>query len=341
MTTCTRCGHQIEVGRFCTNCGSALESDGPGATRPGPTDTAERPAVRPSASPVPPPPPLPPAPTTARFPLFADEVSGDAPPPSPPTPTPAPTPAPAPEEPAHRGRTNWLVWGTLAAVLVVVALVGATLLLVGNGDDTADDTADDPAAAASSTPPDDDAEAPAEESPEAPDTEATPPTGEPVEVAGAASAQVPATAPPGTDVDGTRIRYGAAKLLDGDASTCWRMTGDGTGREIVLTLAEPTTLTELGLVNGYAKTAQDARGRPLDWYAGNRRVLRVEWQLDDGTVVPQDLAETREMQTLPIDPVETSTVVLRLVEVSEPGRGRAARDNTAIGEISIVGTPAG
>lgn len=335
MTTCTRCGHQTEVGRFCTNCGSALESDGPRATRPGPTDTAERPAVPPAAGPVAPPPPLPPAPTTARFPLFADEVTGrvdrddDAPPPTP------PPHAPAPEEPAHRGRTNWLVWGTLAAVLVVVALAGATLLLVGNGDDAADD----PAAAASSTPSDAGAESPVED--ETPGAEVTPATGEPVDVAGAASAQVPATAPPGTDVDGTRIRYGSAKLLDGDAGTCWRMTGDGTGREIVLTLAEPTTVTELGLVNGYAKTAQDARGRPLDWYAGNRRVLRVEWQLDDGTVVPQDLTETRETQTVQIDPVETSTVVLRLVEVSEPGRGRASRDNTAIGEISIVGTPAG
>ncbi len=230
MTTCTRCGHQTEVGRFCTNCGSALESDGPRATRPGPTDTAERPAVRPAAGPVPPPPPLPPAPTTARFPLFADEVAGRGRrtgwaatttlPRRPPPPH-----APAPEEPAHRGRTNWLVWGTLAAVLVVVALAGATLLLVGNGDDAADD----PAAAAGSTPVPTPAPSP-RGGRETPEAEATPATGEPVDVAGGASAQVPATAPPGTDVDGTRIRYGAAKLLDGDASTCWRMTGDGTGR---------------------------------------------------------------------------------------------------------------
>ncbi|SDC58411.1 NADase-type glycan-binding domain-containing protein [Nocardioides lianchengensis] len=338
MTTCTRCGHRIEVGRFCTNCGAPV-----GPAGAGPTDTAERPAV-PTAGPTSPPPPLPPAPTTARFPLFADEVGAAGPPPPPPPPPSEPPSGPPTTppagRPAHRRRTGWLVWVVTAAVLVVVALAGASLLLAGGGDD--DDRADDPAGSSSTepaeetTPADPGADPPTEETPA---EEA--PAGEPEDVAGAATAEVPATAPPGTDVDGARIRYDADKMLDGDPTTCWRMTGDGTGREIVLTLAEPTTVSALGLINGYAKTARDGRDRPLNWYAGNRRILAVEWELDDGTVVPQDLRETRDLQAVEIDPVETSRIVLRLVKVSSPGKGRAKRDNTAVSEVAVVGTPAG
>jgi hypothetical protein len=319
MTTCTRCGHQIDVGRFCTNCGAAVG---------GSSDTAERPAVPTPSAPPPPPPPLPPAPSAARYPLFADEVGSGQ------EPAPEPVPLHHPS-PAHRGGSGWLVWVVAAAMLVVVALVGATLLLA-NSDDS--ERADDPASTGSggsggSDPDEPQQSEPAEDSDESDE----PPSGDPADVASAATAQVPATGAPGTDVDGDRISYEADQMLDGDSSTCWRMTGDGTGREIVLTLAEPTTVTELGLINGYAKTAQDAKGRKLDWYAGNRRVLAVEWVLDDGTTIPQDLRETRDLQTVELDPVETSTVVLRLVEVSGPGNGRAARDNTAISEISVVG----
>ena len=35
----------------------------------------------------------------------------------------------------------------------------------------------------------------------------------------------------------------------------------------------------------------------------------------------------------------TSKVVLRLVQVSKPGTGTAARDFTAISEVSLVGDP--
>ena len=331
MTTCTRCGHTVEVGRFCTNCGAPVGSEPARDPAADPGDTAERPAVRQ------PPPPLPPAPSAARYPLFADEVEGGSGPEpatrvAAPLISPATSPVASPATggpPSHRGGGGWLVWVVLAAVLVVVALVGATLLLANDGDGD-DERADGPSAATSAAPPASEDAAPGETG--------SGDQGDPGDVAGAASAQVPATAPQGTDVEGARIRYDAAQMLDGDPQTCWRMTGDGTGDEIVLTLAEPTVVTELGLINGYAKTARDAKGRDLDWYAGNRRILAVEWELDDGTVVEQDLDETRDLQGVRIDPVETSTVVLRLVEVSKPGKGRAARDNTAISELSVVGT---
>lgn len=331
MTTCTRCGHHVEVGRFCTNCGAPVGADGAG-----PGDTAERPAVR--VTPSPPPPSSLPQPT--RYPLFADEVEGPVREADDTGPVPMrPADEPRPGPPAHRGGTRWLVWIVTAAVLVVVGLVGATLLLADGGDD--DERADDPSTSAASDEPAD--EKPGDEKPgdEKPTGGGADGSEEPDPDGADATAEVPATAPPGTDVDGTRISYDADKMLDGDPGTCWRMTGDGTGEEIVVRLAEPTLVSELGLINGYAKTASDARGRELDWYAGNRRILAVEWVLDDGTTVEQDLEETRDLQTVEIDPVETSTIVLRLVEVSKPGKGRSARDNTAISELSVVGTPPG
>jgi hypothetical protein len=124
-------------------------------------------------------------------------------------------------------------------------------------------------------------------------------------------------------------------MLDGRAGTAWEMPGDGTGRVLTFDLAGRTHLTEVGLINGYAKTAE-VGGRKVDWYAGNRRVLEVEWLFDDGTSVRQDLARTRRPQTVEVD-VDTSTVRLRIVEVSAPGTGRTGRDMTPISEVLLAG----
>jgi hypothetical protein len=94
-------------------------------------------------------------------------------------------------------------------------------------------------------------------------------------------------------------------------------------------------LSEVGLVNGYAKSSGD-----LDRYRGNRRVRGVEWAFNDGTVVGQSFDDSRELQSLPIEPVTTTTVTLRLLDVSKPGCGRSARDYTAISDVSLVGEPA-
>jgi hypothetical protein len=330
MTTCARCGHTVEVGRFCTNCGAPVDQGDSGIGPADRTDTAERPAVRPEATlPAVGQPPAP-----ARYPLFADEVSGPpGPPPSDPPPVWETEPVPAPPGGgSHRRRTSALAWGVVvAAVLVVVALVGVVLVVGGLGDD---DPAADDTPAASPTPDDE----PTRSGRPKPSKGPSEPTGsvEPDDLATTAEIEVPSTAPPGTDVDGRRIRYDASRMVDGDPGTCWRMTGDGTGEEIVLTLPEPTTISAVGLINGYAKTATDGK-REIDWYAGNRRILTVDWVLDDGTTVRQDLTETRKLQAVDIDPVETTTVTLRLVEVSKPGTGRSARDNTAISELVLVG----
>jgi hypothetical protein len=217
--------------------------------------------------------------------------------------------------------------------VLLMAVIGGLLLLSGDGEERAEDPAPANGTAETENPP------PSEPSPTSPPPSTSqsspPPADGPQDVARFATATAPKTAKPNLDTQGNQVRYEAANMLDGVAQTCWRMPGNGTGEEIVFTLAEPTELTEVGLINGYAKSSGT-----LDWYAGNRKVLAVEWVFDDGTVLSQPLSETRQMQSMPIEPVTTSRVLLRLVSVGEPGKGPSARNYTAISDVRLVGEPA-
>jgi hypothetical protein len=314
---CTGCGNRLGGGRFCTNCGRPIPDDSASG------GTAERPAVPVPTGPPPsgPPPSLhpPPAyepPPPPRYPLFSDEVHVG------PAPTPEPLPAPSVE---RRPAPAWLPWTLAVIVLILIALIGGMLLVSGGDDEQAGDQA--PANGPANEPP-------PTESPGPTPTETPPPADGPQELARFVAASAPKTAKPNQDTQGNVVRYEARNMLDGVAQTCWRMPGDGTGQQITFTFSGPTEVSEVGLINGYAKSA----GK-LDWYAGNRRVLAVEWIFDDGTPVSQTLTETRDLQSMPITPVTTSSVTLRLVSVSDPGRGPSARNYTAISDISLIGEP--
>ncbi len=162
-----------------------------------------------------------------------------------------------------------------------------------------------------------------------------------IDVAGRASAKAPETATPNEDVNGDQVSYDASNMLDGVPDTAWRAPGDGTGMKLTFTLREPTELHRVGLVNGYAKTSTDGKGRTFDWYLGNRRIQAVVWVFDDGSKVRQDLTDTTDMQLVDVADVVTRRVVLKIAKVSAPGEGRAARDFTAISEVSFLGDPEG
>jgi hypothetical protein len=213
-------------------------------------------------------------------------------------------------------------------ILMLVGVIGGLLLFAGGDEETA---GDDTSQNQSSPPP---SEPPTPE-PSGPTKSASPSSGEPQDVTRFATPSAPKTAKPNLDTQGNLVRYNAPNMVDGVPETCWRMGGDGTGTELTFSLSGPTELTEVGLINGYAK-----RSGKLDWYAGNRRILAVEWVFDDGTVVPQSLSQSRNLQTLEIEPVTTSTVKLRLVSVSEPGRGPSARNYTPISDLMLFGAPA-
>lgn len=322
MRYCASCGHELGAGRYCTGCGRPVD-DTATAVRPAvPTGTAPPPA--PPPPPPPPPAVVPPAQPTSRYPLFADELPpGPAEPPGAPRP-----PAGGPRPAARPGRTSrrgprWVVPVVLGAVLALVAGLGLVLLAADRATDTAGGNAPAPASGGAAAPS-------ADRSP------ATAAPSGPGDLTRSAEVTVPDTAPPSRDLEGRRTEYDARQMLDGDASTAWRMRGDASGEELVVVLSGPATLTRVGLVNGYAKT-DPATG--LDWYSGNRRLNVVEWAFDDGTTVRQELDHTREMQVITLDQVVTEEVRVRLVSVSAPGKGRTRRDYTAISDLSIVGTP--
>ncbi|MEZ0581007.1 hypothetical protein [Nocardioides sp. MH1] len=292
------------------------QEDFPTSVRPG-----EVPPLHPygddplNTEPPPPPPPLGPPPSVARYPLFAETVAAPAVPP----PVAAPVAAPWPATPAPRRRsaTPWVI---AFLALAAIAAVGGILLVVGG---SGEKDADDPAPRTHGT--GRTQEAPSQDGAEGID--------------GAAAAVVPAdvdvpgTAPASVDTDGTRVTFDAGNMLDDDPRTCWRTPGDATGATLTFTFDEPVTLSEVGLVNGYAKTDP-----PHDWYHGNRRITDVVWTFDDGTEVEQHLgADDTSVQSTDVDDVQTSSVELRIVGLTAPGRGADSRDYTAISEAAFSG----
>jgi hypothetical protein len=354
------CGAELGVGRFCLNCGHPI-----GAPAPPPPEVVEHPPIAP---PVQAADPTPVAPTSP--PDLSDEPT-TAPPAARPAPTrpsqarPAarPTPAhPAPtavvpptprqewdpsedllpyeevddvDEPPIRGRA-WIAW-----VLGAVLLVGLVMVLIRvfATDDT--DVATDPADGTSSAAPQgtttDDAGSTGDSGGSGDGSSEEPRgVGRLTDLARGATFAVPGTAAPTTDLDGNLVAYEASQMGDGNPATAWRSEGDATGETITITLAQPSVVTRVGLVNGYAKQVAG-----VDWYPNNRRVLAVTWGFDDGTTLEQTFAERPSMQRITVPPTETATVTITFNQVTPPGSGNLGRDYTAISEVTVMGRRAG
>ncbi|MCR1781651.1 hypothetical protein KVF89_03815 [Nocardioides carbamazepini] len=335
-THCTSCGHELGVGRFCTNCGQPVPGRHPEAA-----PAASAPVVPPPTGQLPP---------AARYPLYAEApTTRPGPPPAPVTQTAPAPPAPAPYAPPpgtaptrDRSAMPWLPWAIGVVMLALVAGIGA-FLLVGAAADDDGDRADDDRTGAASAQRTDDAEPTGPDASDEPRPDSTgtagpidePDPGDVSDLTSSASAEVPATAPGSRDRQNRPVTYDAENMLDRRPRTAWRMPGDGTGATVVFDLGEESVLTEVGLVNGYAKI--DGAD---NWYLGNRRIRVVQWEFDDGTRITQELTDRRPMQTLAVGPVATRRIVLHLVEVTPPGTGPAGRDFTAISDVRFRGAPA-
>ena len=332
-TYCTSCGHELGAGRFCTNCGKPVPGRHPEAA----------PGASAPASPPPPsgvvPPPVGQLPPSARYPLFADATAParpapDAPPPTTTLPPPlVPSAAPMPQ----RRRTPWLPWVLGVVVLLLIAGIGGFLLL-GGDDEPGEEKAGDPGSSASAQPSDD---VPPSGEPEQPDASGTdgpvesPDPGDVVDLTGDVTATVPADAPPSRDRANKPVTFDAKNMWDGKPRTSWRMPGDGTGETLTFDLGQDVVITEVGMINGYAKV--DGAD---NWYQANRRVRAVQWEFDDGTRVTQEFADGRTLQRAEIGPIATRTVKVHLLTVTPPGDGPNRRDYTAISEIQFLGAPA-
>jgi hypothetical protein len=352
VTRCASCGASVTAARFCTHCGAELGNQHgyqlgaqPGdplgaqpsaqhAAPSGPayddTSTHERIPVVPAA-----PRHLQPAPT--------EPASTEPAPTEPAYPQPAylaPIPGQQPAAPTSPRRSPGAgLWVAAAACLLVVLAVGAFLLLSGGGGNHSSSSSPRllPRTHDTSTAPT--TSAPTASAPTSPTTSAASPHGPAADVAGLSHASAPRHAPAGVDFAGRPVTYVASNMVDGAADTCWRTPGDASGIVLTFRLDQPTVITGVGLINGYAKTVYPG-GRRFDWYHGDRRVLSVDWIFDDGTTVSQSFSDTPSIQTISVDPVTTSTVRVRITRVSTPGHGPAARDDTPVSEVSIVGRTA-
>lgn len=340
--TCAGCARSLVTdSRFCVHCGRPADATGSGtagdtnvrlprvtvplADAPLPahasgSGAAARPAVT-----APPAWDVPSYGSGPRFPLYADEAPTYAAAGSLPA-TPA---APGAGDRSRRRPPAALV--AAVALVLLVAVVGGALLR-GGGDGSpaaeAERGADGGGAAdggAADAPQGEDL---AEHEPEAEVTD-------PVDLATAATPAASATGAPGVDLAGREVTYDVANVVDGDPATAWRVEGDGTGETLTLTFPQEVAVTELGLVNGYAKV-DEHDGEQVDWYERNRVVTSVRWTLDDGEVLEQDLVRDPTPQTIEVPATLTRTVEVEILAVS----GHNGADRTPISEVVVQGAPA-
>lgn len=242
------------------------------------------------------------------------------------------------------GAPGWIAWVIVIVTLVFLFGLGGWLAMRPPSAPTATDTSTT-SAEPTPEPSESDEGDKAEEKSASPEpsaseetTESSPTptvTGDPVSLSDLATVEVPGAAPDNNDVDGTQVTFAGTNLLDGDPLTTWRMAGDRSGDIITFRFAEPVTITSVGMINGWAKTTTSTSGTDYDWYNSNRKVQLTEWIIDD-QVFPQQLFESRDVQSLEITPTQTTEVQLRIVQVSPPGTPNP-RDFTAISEVTLNG----
>ena len=310
MNFCTQCGTQLPADvQFCTSCGAPV----PPASTAAEADSLAGPAldapteVLPPAAEWPPPAGVPPAGSLAE----------SAPPSG---------PVWAPEPPPPRTVDSRRLTAVIAGLVVLAVLLAAAVVLL-----TRHNQHPPPTATTSS---------PSTPGPQSTTTspEGVPTTPPPVpptvaNIADEATITAPPAAANNHDKAGNATSYGTDHLTDGDPTTAWRMVGDGSGAEVVLTFGAPRTITKLGLINGYAKT-DPSSGE--DRYGQERRITAVSWTFDDGTSVAQPLSAGDpgvQLLTLP-QPKRTQTVRLHIDTVT----GYTKPFNyTAISEIQVDG----
>lgn len=137
------------------------------------------------------------------------------------------------------------------------------------------------------------------------------------------------SAAPGIEASGAAVDYEAGNVLDGEKGTAWRVPGDGVGETLTLSYSDPVLVSSIGLLPGYAKVDPTDQ---TDRFVENRRVLAVEYEFSDGTVVPQSFAETRLIQSISVEEV-TDEIVIRIIETTDDG----GRDFTPISEVDVSG----
>jgi LysM repeat protein len=139
-------------------------------------------------------------------------------------------------------------------------------------------------------------------------------------------------APNSEEANGTPIVFAPGNVLDRNPATAWRCEGADADKSLTFTFDGPTRLTSVGLIGGYVKV-DPLTG--VDRFPQNHRVRQVRWTFDDGTTVTQDLADSRDMQSIDVD-VTTSSATMQILSTYPPG-GELPRDMVPVAEVQFIG----
>jgi hypothetical protein len=138
-------------------------------------------------------------------------------------------------------------------------------------------------------------------------------------------------APQSTDGAGDPVVYVPEQMLDGTMNTAWRCNGNGVGQVVTFGFPAGTTISQVGLVNGYAKV-DPASGTQR--YSEYRRITQVTWTFANGTSFQQSLNDGVEtVQKLSIPPQSGDQVILTIEASTEPGSTARGRDAVLISEV--------
>ena len=126
--------------------------------------------------------------------------------------------------------------------------------------------------------------------------------------------------------------FSPGNVLDRNPATAWRCEASASTQSLTFTFDQATHLTSVGLIGGYVKV-DPLTG--VDRFVQNHRVRQVTWTFDNTTTVTQDLADSRSMQTIPVD-VTATTVTMEITATYPPG-GEAPRDMVPVAEVQFIG----
>jgi LysM repeat protein len=139
-------------------------------------------------------------------------------------------------------------------------------------------------------------------------------------------------APDSEEADGTPIVFAPGNVLDHNPATAWRCEASVANKSLTFTFDGETHLTSLGLIGGYVKV-DTLTG--VDRFPQNHRVRQVRWTFSDGSTVTQDLADSRDLQSIPVD-VTTTSATLEILATYPPG-GEAPRNMVPVAEVQFIG----
>lgn len=243
-------------------------------------------------------------------------------------------PAPAPSRPS---RTGLVIAAAIVSLLLVSGILGVVLL----GGQRGESTAGGPTSSSAGGDGRDVGQGDGTGSPQVPTSVPSAPLSAAVVGTSPGDPRPPASfsasceAPSSVDDGGDRTTFVAGNAFDADPDTAWRCDGGG-GGELRFDFAEPTAVSGLGLIPGYAKIDPSSG---VNRFSENHTVTEAVWRLTlaDGSTVSltQEIPNPRpEMSWLKLSsPQQVTGGTLTITGTGNPG---AVRNYTPVSEVVLT-----